>query len=79
LGYGGYLAADTSLMFSADATGQYEKIEFHSGHKVIAEATGAPWKATGVQLAPGLHALFAVGVTSDGHRTASRPAFAIVK
>jgi len=79
LGYGGYLAAGQPIAFSASATGTYKKLEFRSGNVVLAEATAAPWKAEGVKLAPGLHALFVVGIKDDGSRVASRPAFAIAK
>lgn len=79
LGYNGYLFADREYEFTADAKSDFERVEFHSGDKVIAVAKESPWNATGVRLQPGLHALFAVGVAKSGERSASRPAFAIVK
>jgi hypothetical protein len=39
----------------------------------------APWQVEGIKLERGLHGLFAVGVTADGQRRASRPAFLIVE
>ncbi|QDU92484.1 hypothetical protein [Lignipirellula cremea] len=79
LGYGGFLAAGEPLTFAAQLTGEYDRIEFHDGDQIVGEATAEPWQVEGVQLPPGLHALFVVGVRSNGERTASRPAFAIVK
>jgi len=52
---------------------------YRSGDLVLGESSQAPWVLEGVKLEPGLHALFAVGVTADGKHTASRPAFVIVK
>ncbi|MDX1948768.1 MAG: hypothetical protein SFU86_25490 [Pirellulaceae bacterium] len=78
LGYGGQLAASASHHFAAQTTGNYEKIEFHAGDQVVGEATSAPWTCDGVKLAPGLQALFAVGIAADGTRTASRPGFVVV-
>jgi hypothetical protein len=79
MGFGGYLKAGTALAFSAEATGTYASMEFHDGDKIIGIATASPWKVDGVKLERGLRTLFAVGVTADGKRTASRPAFAIVE
>ncbi len=79
LGYGGYLSAAEPQEFTANVSGEYAKVEFRDGDRLLGEATAAPWKLTGVKLEPGLRALFAVGVKADGARTASRPAFAIVK
>jgi hypothetical protein len=79
LGYGNELAADAPLKFAAETTGSYAKIEFHDGDKIVGTAAAAPWEVEGVKLPHGLHALFAVGVTADGKRTASRPAFTVVQ
>ena len=79
LGYGGYLDAGAPLTFKADVQGEYAKVVYHSGDLVLGESSQAPWVLEGVKLEPGLHALFAVGVTADGKHTASRPAFVIVK
>ena len=79
LGYGGYLSAADSHTFSANVKGDYAKVKFHDGHRIVGEATTAPWEVKGVKLEPGLRTLFAVGVKGDGTRSASRPAFVIVK
>ena len=79
LGYGKALKAETPQTFTADAPATYAKVEFHDGDKVVGTADAAPWKAEGVKLERGLRAIFAVGVTKDGQRTASRPAFVIVE
>ena len=78
LGYGGPLAAKDRHTFSAKVTGDYAKVEFHDGHRIVGEATAAPWQLDGATLEPGLRVLFAVGVKADGTRAASRPAFVIV-
>ena len=65
--------------FSAEVTGDYLRVEFHDGNRVLGEATEAPWTLEGVELEAGLRVLFAVGVKADGSRSASRPALAIVK
>lgn len=79
MGYGGHLAASEAHTFSATVAGEYAKVEFHDGHRIVGEATAAPWELTGVKLEPGLRVLFAVGVKADGARAASRPAFVIVR
>ncbi|MBY0528352.1 MAG: hypothetical protein K2R98_33485 [Gemmataceae bacterium] len=79
LGYGAPVAAGTALKFTATATGTYHKVEFHDGDRIVGTAEQAPWQVEGVKLARGLHALFAVGVTADGQRRASRPAFLVVE
>lgn len=79
LGYGGYLKAADPQTFSAETSGNYTAVEFQSGNQVLAKISAAPWKATGVNIKPGLHALFAVGIAADGSRSASRPAFVIVR
>ncbi len=79
LGYGGPLAAKDRHTFSAKVTGDYAKIEFHDGNRIVGEAAAAPWQIEGVTLEPGLRVLFAVGVKAGGTRAASRPAFAIVR
>jgi len=79
LGYGGYLTAGKPLNLSAETEGEYAKVEFHDGDRILGEATSAPYELSGVKLDTGLHALFVVGVKPNGERTASRPAFAIVK
>ncbi|MEZ6110201.1 MAG: hypothetical protein R3C99_04185 [Pirellulaceae bacterium] len=79
LGYGGYLSAADEHTFSAAVRGDYAKIEFHDGHRIVGEANSAPWEVKGVKLEAGLRTLFAVGVKTDGARSASRPAFVIVK
>lgn len=79
LGYNGYLSAEQPLGFSASTSAEYVKVEFHDGPKIIGTANTLPYKVDGIKLEPGLRALFAVGVAKDGSRTASRPAFAIVK
>jgi hypothetical protein len=79
LGYGGTLAASDLHRFAADVKRNYAKVEFHDGDRVVGTATASPWQVEGVKLEPGLHALFAVGITADGKRTGSRPAFVIVE
>jgi hypothetical protein len=79
LGYGGPLAAKDRHSFSAKITGDYAKVEFHDGHRLVGETTATPWTLDGVTLEPGLRVLFAVGVKADGTRAASRPAFVIVR
>lgn len=78
LGYNGTLKSDASLRFAAQVKGEYVKVEFHDGPKIVAVANGAPWQAEGVKLERGLRVLFAVGVRADGSRSTSRPAFVIV-
>jgi len=79
LGYGKALKGGTPHTFSADAPETYAKVEFRDGDKVVGTAEAAPWKVEGVKLERGLRAIFAVGVSKDGVRTASRPAFVIVE
>ena len=79
LGYGGYLPADAPLTFAAAIQGDFATVEFHDGDKVVGKATAAPWRIENVKLEPGLHALFAVGITSNGQHIASHPAFVILK
>lgn len=79
LGYGGFLSADDSHTFTAAVKGDYSKVEFHDGDRIVGEATAAPWEFNDVELEPGLRVLFAVGVKAAGARAASRPAFVIVK
>lgn len=79
LGYGGFLSATDKHTFSADVKGEYTKVEFHDGHRIVGEASQEPWTTSGVKLEPGLRVLFAAGVKSDGSRAASQPALVIVK
>ena len=79
LGYGGFLSADETHTFSANVEGDYVNVEFHDGHEIIGTAGETPWAVEGVNLKPGLRVLFAVGVSVDGSRAASRPALVIVK
>jgi len=79
LGYGGFLPVDKPLTFSAETSGDYTKVEFYDGHKLIGTANAAPWSVEGIKLEVGLHALYAVGITSDGKRSASHPAIAVAK
>jgi len=79
LGYGGYLAKEEAHVFSARVTGDYVNVEFHDGDRVLGEAAQSPWVLEDVKLEPGLRVLFAVGVKSDGTRSASRPALVIVR
>jgi len=78
LGYGGTVAAGSPLRFSAEG-GTYSRVEFHDGDRIVGTAESAPWQVEGVKLDRGLHALFVVGVTAEGQRRASRPAFLIVE
>ncbi len=75
----GPLAAKDRHTFSAKVTGDYVKVEFHDGNRIVGEASTAPRQLYGVTLDPGLRVLFAVGVKSDGARATSRPAFVIVR
>jgi hypothetical protein len=79
LGYGGYLKASEEVVFAAETHGNYVRVEFHDGPRIVGTATQAPWQVRGVRLEPGLRALFAVGVTADGRRCASHPALVIVQ
>lgn len=79
LGYGGSVSAGKPLAFAAEAKGDYAKIEFHDGDRIVATADKAPWQTDGVKLERGLHALFAVGVAKDGTRRASHPGFLLVE
>ncbi len=79
LGYGGQVAAGEPLRFAAASKGAYLKIEFHAGDRIVGTSDQAPWQVEGVRLTRGLHALFAVGVTADGTRRCSRPAFLVVE
>jgi hypothetical protein len=79
LGYGGQVKAGAPLRFAAEASGKYAKVEFHDGDRVVGTVAAAPWQVEGVKLERGLHVLFAVGVTAEGARTASRPAFLVVE
>jgi hypothetical protein len=78
LGYGNVVKPGTPLAFSAEVAGAYARVEFHDGDRVVGTASAAPWTVENVKLDRGLHALFAVGVTADGKRTASRPGFLVV-
>jgi hypothetical protein len=79
LGYGGQVKSDQPLRFAAETTGSYVKLQFHDGDQVLGEATASPWQVDNIELTPGLHALFVVGITAEGTRRASRPAFLIVE
>jgi hypothetical protein len=79
MGYGRVVAPGDPLVFSAEGNNSYAKMEFCSGDKVLGTAVKAPWQLEGVKLDRGLHVLYAVGVTADGSRSASRPGFLIVK
>ncbi len=77
LGYGGQVTADAPLKFAAESKGEYAKIEFRDGNRLLGTADKAPWQVENVKLSRGLHVLFAVGVTAEGGSKASRPAFLI--
>jgi len=79
LGYGAPVAAGAPLNFTAETTGAYVKIEFHDGDRIVGAAAKAPWQLEGIKLERGLRVLFAVGVTADGSRRTSRPAFLVVE
>ncbi|MFM9963425.1 MAG: hypothetical protein ACKV2Q_19630 [Planctomycetaceae bacterium] len=79
LGYGGPLKAGDQHTFSAKVSGDYARVEYHDGHRIVGASDAAPWTVAGVTLEPGLRVLFAAGVKADGTRAASRPAFVIVK
>jgi hypothetical protein len=79
LGYGGYLSAKEEHVLSASVKGDYPKVLFHDGNKVLGETTGPAWALPARKLEPGLRVLFAVGVKADGSRAASKPAMVIVK
>jgi len=79
LGYGNVVSSQTPLRFAAESKGSYKRLEFHAGNTVIGSVAAVPYAIEGIKLAPGLHALIVVGVSADGSRTSSRPAFLIVK
>ena len=79
LGYGGFLSASETHTLSASVKGDYKKVMFHDGNRVLGETTDQPWTLPARKLQPGLRVLFAVGVKADGSSSASRPAIVIVK
>ena len=79
MGYGGSAKVGAPLRFAAELKGEYAKVEFHDGDKIVGTASAAPWQVENIALERGLHTLFAVGVKADGTRRASRPAFLIVE
>ena len=79
LGYGGFLPVYEPLTLQATTTGDYAKVEFYNGDQLLGTASSAPWSIDGVKFKPGLHAIYAVGIASDGGRTASQPAIAVAK
>ena len=78
LGYGGQVKARTPLTFTAETTGDYAKIEFYDGDQLLGSAERGK-ALEGVKLERGLHVLYAVGVGSNGSRSASRPGFLVVE
>ncbi|MDQ3622438.1 MAG: hypothetical protein M3463_08125 [Verrucomicrobiota bacterium] len=50
LGYGGVLKAGATLTFAAESTGDYAKVEFRDGDRIVGVAEAAPWKVEGVKL-----------------------------
>jgi hypothetical protein len=79
LGYSPPIKPGTPLKFAAEGTGEFAKVEFYTGNRLLGISDRAPWKLEEVKLDRGLHALFAVGVKTDGTRTSSRPALLMVK
>jgi len=79
LGYGGFLPAGKPLMLKAKSTGDYAKVEFYDGDKLLGAVDAAPWIVEGIEFKAGLHAVYAVAITKDGQRTASQPAIAVAK
>jgi hypothetical protein len=79
LGYSPPIKPGTPLTFAAEGTGEFAKVEFYTGNRLLGTSDKAPWKLDEVKLDRGLHALFAVGVKTDGTRTSSRPALLMVK
>jgi len=49
LGYGGTLKAGASLTFAAEVEGNFTKVEFHDGDRIVGEAASAPWQVSGVR------------------------------
>lgn len=78
LGFGP-AAPGTPLTVSAEGTGEFVKVEFRDGNRLLGVAAKAPWRLNGVKFDRGLHALIAVGLKADGTPTSSRPAFLAVK
>lgn len=78
LGFDNIMKAGAPLAFAAETRGDYAKIEFRSGDRILGVAEKTPYRLEGIRLERGLHALFAVGVTSAGERKASRAAFLVV-
>jgi hypothetical protein len=79
LGFSPPIKPGTPLKFAAEGTGEFAKVEFYTGNRLLGISDKAPWKLDEVKLDRGLHALFAVGVKTDGARTSSRPALLMVK
>ena len=78
-GFGPAVQPGTPLAFAAAGDGEFAKVEFRDGNRLLGVADRTPWKLEGVKLDRGLHPLIAVGVRTDGTRTSSRPAFLTVK
>lgn len=78
-GYSPLAKAGDAHSLTAEGKGEYAKVEFYAGNKLLGTSDKAPWKVDGVKVDRGLDALIAVGVTKDGTRTSSRPAFLAVK
>lgn len=79
LGYGAVVKAGLPLKFAAESKGDYVKVEFHDGDRIVGTANSAPWQVEDIKLERGLRALFAVGVAADGSRKTSRAAFLVVE
>lgn len=78
LGYGGELPASEPVVLLATAKGKFKKVLFYDGDRQLAELSSSPWTSNPVNLEPGLHVLYAVGVAEDGSKVASRATFLIM-
>lgn len=78
LGFDNVQKTGAPMVFEATTTGEYAKIAFHSGDRVLGVVEKAPYRLEGVKLDRGLHALFVVGTTGTGERRTSRAAFLVV-
>jgi hypothetical protein len=74
-GYTKPTPAGAPVTVAAEVKGEYAKVELYDGNRLLGSAAAAPYEVAGVKFERGLHALIAVGITAEGKRVSSRPAF----
>ncbi|MEZ6139077.1 MAG: hypothetical protein R3B84_00765 [Zavarzinella sp.] len=79
LGYNGYLNVKESHTFRVQTSSAFQKVEIYDGNQLLGIANPTSLELGNIRLSPGLRCLYAVGVQENGTRSASRPAFAIVR